>query len=213
VFADKPIIGIAGGIGSGKSFIARLFGEEHCLVLSADDQVREIYRDPAVKETLKIWWGQQVINSQNDVDRRAIARLIFDQPQEKKRLEAFLHPRVTALRQAAMQQVAANAQVLAFVWDIPLLFEVGLNTQCDAIVFIDTPRAQRLARVQQTRGWDDAQLALRENLQQPLDIKREMSNYIVQNTADVGFAKAQVREVLSKILAASAMNSRSVDSD
>jgi dephospho-CoA kinase len=201
MFAGKPIIGITGGIGSGKSTIARLFGDAGCLVLSADDAVRTLYRDPQIKETLKNWWGPQVINTQNEVDRRAIAMIVFSQPKEKERLENLLHPRVIHLRQQAMKEASKNTQVLAFIWDIPLLFETGLDSQCDAVVYVEAPLEQRLARVRQTRGWDEAELKIRENLQRPLDFKRRMSKYIVQNTADVGFASKQVREVLSAILA------------
>jgi dephospho-CoA kinase len=201
VFAGKPIIGLAGGIGSGKSTIAGLFGEMGCLVLSADDAVRDAYRDPAVKSTLRTWWGNRVFDSYGEFDRRALARIVFENPDEKRRLEGLIHPIVAAKRQGAMEAAAGDAQVLAFVWDIPLLFEVGLDRQCDAIVFVDAPFEQRLRRVQATRGWDENELRRREKLQRPLDNKREMSNYIVQNTADVGFARKQVRDVLCAILA------------
>jgi dephospho-CoA kinase len=204
VFAGKPIIGIAGGIGSGKSFIAQLFANEGCLVLNADDQIRALYADPAIKETLRSWWGAKVFNTQGEVDRRAIAHIIFADPEEKKRLELLLHPKVDQLRMAAMQAAAADSQVVAFVWDIPLLFEVDLHLRCDAIVFVDAPDAQRLERVRKTRGWDENELRRREKLQLPLDNKRRMSNYILQNTADVGFAQSQVRDILSEILASCA---------
>jgi dephospho-CoA kinase len=200
VYAGKPIIGIAGGIGSGKSFVARLFGELGCLVLSADEQVRAAYTEPAVRDTLKQWWGSGVINSEGHVDRRAVAQRVFEKPQERRRLEALIHPRVAAMRDQAMAAAASDAQVLAFVWDIPLLFEVGLNDRCDAVVFVDAPWADRLRRVRETRGWDEAELRRRENLQLGLDNKRRMSNDIVQNTADVGFARQQVQEILSRIL-------------
>jgi dephospho-CoA kinase len=200
VYTGKPIIGIAGGIGSGKSFVARLFANEGCLVLCADDQVRALYADPEVKRTLREWWGDGVFNSRGDVDRRAVALRVFDRPDEKKRLEDLIHPRVAAMRDAAMAAAADDAQVLAFVWDIPLLFEVGLSDRCDAIVFVDAPLEQRLARVRQTRGWEETELLRREKLQHPLDKKRRMSNYVLENTADVGFAKRQVREILSQIL-------------
>ncbi len=205
VFAGKPIIGIVGGIGSGKSFVAKLFGEAGCLVLNADDHVRAVYDDPAVRETLRQWWGDQVLNRLREVDRRAVAAIIFNNPGEKRRLESLVHPRVAALRQAAMQAVIADAQILAYVWDIPLLFEVGLHNDCDAVVYVDAPWEERLSRVRATRGWDEAELRRRENLQWGLDNKREMSNYILQNTADVGFARTQVREILSKILHKRAM--------
>ena len=130
----------------------------------------------------------------------AVAQRIFQKPEERKRLEALIHPRVAALRDAAMAAAASDAQVVAFVWDIPLLFEVGLNARCDAVVFVDAPWDERLRRVRQTRGWDEAELRVRENLQLGLDNKRRMSNDIVQNTADVGFARKQVQAILSRIL-------------
>jgi len=106
LYSGKPIIGIAGGIGSGKSFIAKLFADAGCLVLSADDQVRTVYADPAVRETLEQWWGPGVINSEGQVDRRAIAQRVFERPDERRRLEALIHPRVAALRDAAMAAAA-----------------------------------------------------------------------------------------------------------
>jgi dephospho-CoA kinase len=201
VFAGKPIIGLAGGIGSGKSTVARLFGEMGCLVLSADEAVADAYRDPAVKSTLREWWGDEVFDNRGEVERRALGRIVFENPEAKRRLEGLIHPLVARQRQRAMEVAAGDAQVIAYVWDIPLLFEVGLDRQCDAIVFVEAPFEDRLRRVRAGRGWDDVELVRREKLQQPLDNKREMSNYIVQNTADVGFARKQVRDVLCAILA------------
>jgi len=91
--------------------------------------------------------------------------------------------------------------VVAFVWDTPLLIEGGLDRLCDALVFVDAPAAVRLQRVQQSRGWDEAELTRREILQLALDKKRKISQYVVDNTADAEYARGQVREVLSRILA------------
>ena len=97
---------------------------------------------------------------------------------------------------------AFDPQVLAYVWDTPLLLEAGLAPQCDAIVFVDAPPAERLRRVQATRGWTDQDWHAREKSQLPLDNKRRIAKYIVQNTADLDDeVRSQVREVLSRILA------------
>ena len=112
-----------------------------------------------------------------------------------------------------MSAAQNDAQVLSYVWDIPLLFEVGVNEQCDAVVFVEAPWEQRVERVQKSRNWSEKDLLAREKLQHPLDNKRRMSKYIIQNTADVGFARRQVREVLSKILASSAMGARPAEAD
>lgn len=200
MIARKPIIGIAGGIGSGKSFVARLFGEFGCVVISSDDQVRDAYRDPHVLATLTDWWGNDVLNSAGDVNKRVVAQKVFGQPAERQRLERLLHPMVNAAREREMADAIDDPKVPAFVWDTPLLFETGLDAKCDAVVFVDAPHPLRLARVQTSRGWDAGELARRENSQMPLDTKNNLSQYVLKNTADADVVRGQVSAVLSRIL-------------
>ena len=199
MYSGKPIIGIVGGIGSGKSFVADLFKEQGCLVIHSDELVREAYNLTEVKDTLRRWWGDAVFASDGQVDRRAVARKIFTNNDDRQKLEGLLHPLVDRRRIELMSQSLGNSQVLAFVWDTPLLVETGLNSQCDAVIYVEAPDAVRKARVQASRGWDGAELIRRENLQLPLDKKREISDYVVVNTADADNTRGQVKEVLSRI--------------
>jgi dephospho-CoA kinase len=202
----KPIIGIVGGIGSGKSFVARLFGEMGCLVIDSDTQVREAYELPKVREALHRWWGDSVFQADGSIDRPTIARRIFADPDHEANrhmLEGLLHPIVARMRDEKMAAVANDVNVLAYVWDTPLLLETGLGDSCDALVYVEAPREVRQARVAQKRGWDDTELARRENLQWPLDKKREISDHVVTNTADADVVRGQVRQVVSRILARS----------
>jgi dephospho-CoA kinase len=201
LFAGKPIIGIVGGIGSGKTFVAKVFGEMGCLVISSDDQVRQAYRDYRVKQALRQWWGPMVFGPDGEVDRSAVARKVFSKAEELRRLEQLIHPLVSEAREGVMRANAGNAQVVAFVWDTPLLIEAGLNRQCDAVVFVDAPLQLRQQRVGQSRGWGPSELESREKSQHPLDSKRKISDYVVSNTAGPDEVRAQVREVLSRILA------------
>lgn len=213
MFAGKPIIGIVGGIGSGKSHVARLFGELGCLVIDSDAQVRELYSDPAVLETIRGWWGGGVFLPDGRIDKSAVAGRIFADPAEKQRLERLLHPMVQAARERQMSLAAADPQVVAYAWDTPLLLEAGLAGQCDAIVFVDAPYEQRRRRVWATRGWDGAELLRREKSQLPLDTKLWLSDHQLSNAADPGVdvsgcdqLRQQVRQVLSLILAGSSRN-------
>lgn len=201
LFAGKPIIGIAGGIGSGKTFVARLFADEGCLVIHSDEQVHQAYQQPEVRDTLRKWWGDQVFDPNGNLSRRAIAARVFSEPAERKRLESYIHPIVNSMRDKMMHERAADPTVRAFVWDVPLLFEAGLNKKCDHIVFVDAPHALRLDRVRATRAWDAVELDRRENLQTPLDTKRKMAHYVVINDGDDAFVREQVRNVLSRIFA------------
>jgi dephospho-CoA kinase len=198
-FHGKPIIGIAGGIGSGKSYIARLFGELGGHAISSDDQVRQAYEFPEVKNALRSWWGDSVFLPTGAVDRRAVAERVFDNPIQRQRLEQLLHPLVAKARDAEMEARGNDPNVLAFVWDTPLLFETGLNQSCDAVIFVDAPLEERVARVA-SRRWDAAELTRRENLQWPLDRKRQIADYVINNTAEAEPVSDQVKRVFSLIL-------------
>lgn len=205
MFAGRPVIGIAGGIGSGKSFVAAAFAREGCHVIDSDRQVTQAYRDPSVRERLRTWWGDQVITADGEINRSFIASKIFNDLAERRRLEGLIHPRVNAERAkemtAAMSGTGRKKPPVAFVWDTPLLFETSLNLQCDAVVFVDSPVELRQRRVRKNRGWSESELAAREKSQWPLDRKREISDYVIRNTADAGSVRVQVKDVLSRILA------------
>jgi dephospho-CoA kinase len=204
MFAGKPIIGIAGGVGSGKSFVARLLGMLGARVISSDELVHRAYETPEVKQTLDRWWGNDVFSADGRVDRRAVGKKVFADASQRRRLEDLIHPIVARRRGEIMEAEKNNPSVLAFVWDVPLLFETGLNRQCDAILFVDTPPAVRDRRLGQSRGWEAGERARRENLQMPLDKKKELSDYILSNAAEAAPAGElcdQVRGVFSQIVA------------
>ena len=204
MFAGKPIIGLAGGIASGKSFIASLFAERGCLVIDSDRLARQAYDEPKVRETLKQWWGEGVIGKDGSINRSFIASKVFEQPTELRRLEGLIHPIIDAARRRVMSAAAHDPRIVAFVWDAPLLFEASLNLQCDAVVFVEAPLAMRLGRVK-SRNWDESELQRRENSQWPLDKKRQISDYVIRNTADVSQARVQVKDVFSRIMSKAAL--------
>jgi len=202
MFSGKPIIGLVGGIGSGKSYVAEMFADEGCLVIDSDKAVTEAYQRADVREKLRQWWGGAIVLPNGQVNRKEIAGRVFNDEQQRRRLEGLIHPIVAELRDQQMQLAANDASVLAYVWDTPLLLEAGLGRQCDAIIYVDAPEPERIERVRRTRGWDAQELRRREKLQMPLDKKLDMANDIVRNTAGADEeVRNQVRKVLSRILA------------
>ncbi|MEM9253542.1 MAG: dephospho-CoA kinase [Planctomycetota bacterium] len=198
--ATKPIIGILGGIGSGKSTVAAEFARQGCAVIDADTIAKAAYDDPAVVATLVGWWGDRVLDGKGGIDRRAVGAIVFEDDVQKARLEAVLHPRVHAERRRLRAIHEAEDAVKAIVEDTPLLLEAGLAEGCDALVFVDAPRAVREARVRDRRGWPAGELKRREAGQASLDIKREAAHYHVRNDAGPAGIAPQVRDVLSQVL-------------
>ncbi len=201
MFAGRPIIGLAGGMGSGKTHVAAMLREMGCFVIDSDAHVRESYRTPAVLDQLRRWWGPDALMEDGSVNRAAIARRIFASAEERQRLEGLIHPLVRQYRDREMARAALDGKVLAFVWDTPLLFEAGLNQDCDAIWFIEADPALRLKRLSESRGWEEAELVRREKFQWPLDKKRNLSDHVLKNTAGAEDLRGQVREALSQLLA------------
>lgn len=195
-----PIIGLLGAPGSGKSAVARLLAEMGCGVIDADQLAREALQRPEVKARLREWWGPGVIDEAGRADRAAVGRLVFDRPAELKRLESLTHPIVNQQRLDARMALAGRPEIRAIVEDCPLLLEAGLDGDCDVLVYVDADRATREARVRETRGWDPAELARRERLQWPLDIKRRAADYVLRNGAGFDDLNRQVASVLRQIL-------------
>lgn len=174
------VIGLAGGIGSGKSTIAKILGELGFLVIDSDQLARAALDRPEVRATLITWWGPGVVNGEGKVDRAKIAAIVFNKPEERARLEALVHPLVKHGREQVVERASAEGRV-GVVVDAPLLFEAGSDKEVDRVLFVETPREMRLARVKQTRGWDEAELARREAAQWPIEKKRGHSHAVVHN--------------------------------
>jgi len=193
-----PVIGLAGGIGAGKSAVARALERLGCVVSDSDTEAKAMLDEPEVRGLLTTRWGGDILDTDGKVDRRAVARVVFSSEAERVWLESVIHPRLHDRRAELRKQAQADGAP-GFVIDAPLLFEAGLDAECDAVIFVDCPREERLRRVREGRGWDDAELARREKAQMPLDEKRQRSDYLVRNADDPAALEAEVREAFRHI--------------
>ncbi len=205
-----PVIGLAGGIGAGKSTVARAFAALGCVVSDSDTEAKALLDTPEVGGLLRERWGSGVFDAAGRVDRRSVGRIVFADDAERAWLESVIHPRLHAMRGDLMNE-ARRVRAAGFVIDAPLLFEAGLDSDCDAVVFVECPREERLRRVMEHRGWDADELDRREKAQWPLDEKRRRSDYSVTNAGDRASMEARVREVLDQIRRET--RSRSSESD
>jgi len=195
----KPlVIGLAGGIGAGKSAAAAALADLGCLVSDSDQAAKAELDVPEVRDALVRWWGPRVLGVGGRIDRAQVAAIIFSDPEARRRLEALVHPRLRAARSALIDRAAA-LDAPGVVIDAPLLFEAGLDTECDAVLFIDAPRELRAARVRATRGWDEGELERRERAQFPLEQKRARSSAVIENAGDERALRAAVRAFLVEL--------------
>ena len=191
-----PTLGIAGGVGAGKSSVAAILAELGCFVADSDALSRESFGDPAVRDEIVSWWGSGVLE-EGEIDRGEVARIVFSRPDQRRRLESLVHPWIETRRRKLFEQAPPDARAL--VIDAPLLFEAGLERECDAVIFVETDPARRLARLTSSRGWDEAQWKKREESQLSLDDKRARSDYVVINNGDLDKLTEQIRRILNEL--------------
>ncbi|MEL7474196.1 MAG: dephospho-CoA kinase [Planctomycetota bacterium] len=199
--AERPmVIGLAGGIGAGKSAVASAFAELGLLVSDSDRAAKAMLDRDEVSAMLVEWWGERVLDATGRVDRAGIAAIVFEQPHERERLEALVHPLLKAGRSELIER-ARTEGAPGVVIDAPLLFEAGLDEECDAVVFVAAPRAVRLERLRRDRGWDEHELARRERAQWPIERKREGCSHEIDNAkADNSAGRAGLIEAARGVL-------------
>ncbi len=196
----KPIIGLSGGIGSGKSAVAAEFARCGALVIDSDDLNRRVLERAEVKAELARWWGADIVRADGRVDRRRIAEIIFGDEQARRRLEGLVHPLIDALRADIMIKGLAEDPASAIILDSPLLFESSLSRHCDFTVFVESSEQQRLERVGRSRGWDARELSRREQAQWPLSEKRRQSSHLIRNDSTLDELRSRARQLLVQLL-------------
>jgi dephospho-CoA kinase len=178
------IIGILGGVASGKSFVAGQLAQMGAGVLDADRAAHAVLRLPAVEEAARGRWGETVFGADGHMDRSRLAKIVFSPPpkgaEERSFLEELTHPEIGRVLEQEAQRLAA-AGVAAAVLDAPLVLESGWDRFCDRLVFVDVPRKLRIARAL-ARGWTQEEFAAREGAQESLDCKRARADVVVDNS-------------------------------
>lgn len=191
------VIGIVGGIGAGKSEVARAMAAQGAVVIDSDAEARAALERPEVKARLVEWWGPGVLNAEGAVDRAAVAKVVFERPAERERLEGLVHPLVKSRRAELIDRARAAGATVAVI-DAPLLLEAGVDAECDFLVFVDAPREVRLARVRESRGWSEEELARRERAQWPLERKRAAADEVIVNDGARAALERRVAEVIAR---------------
>jgi dephospho-CoA kinase len=198
-----PVIGVVGGIGSGKSAVAAAFEGLGAFVIDADKVGHALLDQRPVREQVVARFGPQVLAAATEgegdgdgdpaprIDRRLLGAIVFADPLALKRLEAILHPKMRRTFEKAIGRVVRRGKARAVVLDAAILYEAGWDSLCDLVVFVDAPRDQRLARLSAERGWDEAALSAREAAQMPLDAKRARADVVISNTEGLNELQAE----------------------
>lgn len=194
----KAVIGLVGAIGAGKSTAARAFASRGGFVIDADALGHDALRQPHIVENLVSRWGEQVRSADGALDRRAIARIVFADTNERNALESVVFPFITGRARELIAGAQVDPAVAFVVLDAAVLLEAGWGELVDRLVYIDAPRELRLERLKARSGWSDADLTARESAQWPAERKKARADVLIENSGDSQELQRQTDSALAR---------------
>ena len=196
----KPIIGILGGIGSGKSTVAAEFAKLGCKVIDADKIAHQLLDQDTIKQKVLNLCGEKILGVNSKIDHAKLADIVFNDPDKLSQLNSILHPVVLTQIQQLIDTYDQQPETKAIVLDIPLLLEIDWGKKCKKLIFVKCDDKIRAERFKKRRLFDKNQLKIRENFQISLDKKINIADNIIDNNSGFSALVKQVADVFSDIV-------------
>ena len=197
----KPIIGILGGIASGKSTVAAEFAKLGCKIIDADEIAHELLDEPNVRSKIISYFGNRILGPEGKIDRNKLGDMAFSDAVKLSELNNIIHPVVLEQTEELIERYTNENEVRGIVLDMPLLVEVGWVKRCDRVIFVECSEQVRGDRAKKMGIYDEKQFKIRENFQISLDNKAQLSDNTVDNNSDFSDLTKQVTEIFSHIVA------------
>ena len=194
------IVGLTGGIASGKSLVARIFKDLGAHIIDADRIVRELL-EPGLETWKEVseHFGTGILKPDRCIDRRKLGEIVFNDPEKRLWLNNCLHPRVFEAYTAQVKRLTARAPDSIVVFDAALLIETGFNKKMDKTVLVYAHSDQQLTRLTKRDGFSREQALARIESQMPLSEKRGYADYVIENTGTREDTERRAREVFARL--------------
>jgi dephospho-CoA kinase len=194
--AQRPfVLCLTGSLGMGKSTAAKFFAECGVPVHDSDAVVHALYEGEAVSLIEQAFPGSTSVGK---VNRNTFAAMVLNDQAALARLEAIIHPLVTASREKFLTQAQARGAPIVVV-DIPLLFETTAESRCDAVVVVSAPAEIQRARALDRPGMTEEKFATLLAKQMPDAEKRRRADFVVDSSQDFEHTRAQIRDILQSV--------------
>jgi dephospho-CoA kinase len=193
------IFGLTGGIGSGKSAVAKRLLERRLPVVNADELARlaVVAASPGLKQIVD-YFGASMLNAAGELDRASLAEVVFSNAESRRILNAIVHPIVRQLAAESFQAIAELGEPLA-CYEVPLLFEAGLEKTLSPIVVVNAPQSLLRARLAARDGLDGAQVEARIAAQMPLADKARRADFVIDNDGSLADLRDQTDKLLERL--------------
>ena len=194
------VIGVTGGVGTGKSTVAKMFRQLGAVVLDADAIAHQLM------EPKRLCWrrvvecfGQEILNEDQSINRRRLADIVFRDAQRRRDLEAIIHPAVLRQIKQRLHRLGRSRRIRAVVLDVPLLVEVDAHGMADVLVVVTAPRQVQRTRLAHRYG-DPEEVDARIAAQMEVSAKAALADFVVDNAGTLDATRTQVKRIWEQLV-------------
>ncbi len=193
------IIGLTGGIASGKTAIAKIFQDLGAVVINLDSLSHSLLKnDELVREKLVYSFGCGILDDKGEIDRQKLGRLVFDNPNYLDLLNSVIHPKVIRLSDELAKQELAKDRSKVVILDVPLLIECNMTDKVDLVVLVYTGKEKQIQRLIE-RGLSESEAIKRINSQMSFEEKRPFADFVINNEGSLEDTIKQVKDIWDHI--------------
>jgi dephospho-CoA kinase len=192
------LVGLTGGIATGKSTVAQMFKRYGAVVIDADQLARDVVRPgkPAWRDIVRVF-GKGVLDSNRSINRQALAAIVFADRRKLRRLERIIHPRVAREQQRLTRRIAERSPGAVVLYEVPLLFESGAHKRVDKVIVVTADRETQIARLKRRNGLSRREALRRINNQMALAQKVDRADAVLDGTDTKAAVRKEVRRLLT----------------
>jgi len=194
------IAGLTGGIATGKSTVSNILADAGARIIDADQIAREVVRKGTVAyDEIVATFGTKILLPGGEIDREQLGDIIFNDHEEKKRLDAIVHPRVFERSAAMIAAIGEQTPDAVVILDIPLLLEAGMERDLAEVIVVYAPETVQLERLMKRDGIDSQAAMARIRSQMPIEDKRKRGTFVIDNSGDLAVCREQAMAVFYQL--------------
>ncbi|MBP8820054.1 MAG: dephospho-CoA kinase [Syntrophomonadaceae bacterium] len=195
------MIGLTGGIATGKSIVASVFREMGAIILDADVIARLVVlpHQPAWKDIVE-FFGPQVVNEDQSLDRAKIGEIVYNNPNSLKELNRFTHPRIMQYYKDELRRIKTEQPDAIVILEVPLLYETNMDKLCQQVVVVYVDRETQIQRLMKRDNMSYADAVKRVDTQMPMDEKVRRADFVIDNRSSMEETKEKATKYYNEIL-------------
>jgi len=194
------IVGLTGGVASGKTAVAQVLKEEGAYIIDADQIARELVQPhtPAWNELVRAF-GQEILQQDGTIHRKRLAEKVFAEPEQRRLLGQILHPRIKEQMDRRTKAIGEKDPEAIVVIDAPLLVELGEHREMDKLIVVTTTQTQQVERLKDRDGTGLEEALRIISSQMPMKEKLKFADYVIQNEGSLEETKKRAKEIFKDL--------------